>query len=104
MADDSGIIALDVPILRPCFTNTQRAEFKRRYQAENVLPKEYATWDSFWNNVRVFQQPPRAAGKPYDWGYTTVVATEDHQRLVRWWMGCFVGLEKNRKKQWWKIF
>lgn len=102
--DDGEIISIEVPIQIPRFTNTQRAEFKRRYQAENPLPKEYASWDSFWDDACVYQMPPRAAGKPYDWEHTTVVARDGHQRLVRWWLGCFVGLEKNRKKPWWKIF
>jgi len=101
---DGEVIAVDVPKEIPRFTNTQRAEFKRRFQVENPLPSDYPSWDAFWNDVCIFQQYPRPTGKPHDWEGTTAVTKQDHQRLVRWWMGCFVGLARNRKNPWWKIF
>lgn len=101
---DGEVIAVNVPLEIPRFTNSQRAGFKHRYQAENPLPNGYPSWDAFWNDVCIFSQYPRPVGKAFIFEETKPVTKDDHQGLVRWWMGCFVGLERNRKKPWWKIF
>jgi len=103
MSDDD-VIAIDVPIDIPRFTNVQRAEFKRYYQAKNPLPSEYASWDEFWNNVCILQQHPRTMGHAYDPEETFPVEKDGHHKFVRWWMGCFIGLQRDRKKKWWQIF